>query len=100
MEPETAPFGGEPWKVYHEETASDFLAKLRSLEAEGGVLTTRRLVVVLLFAGALQQLEAATAGDAREDLVDRVLEELVGAANMFGDASSGAVAQRFGTAAT
>ena len=100
VEPETAPFGGEPWKVYHEETAADFFAKLRSLDAEGGALTTRRLVVVLLLAGALQQLEAVTAADAREDLVDRVLEELVGAANMFGDASSGAVTQRFGTAAT
>ena len=30
----------------------------------------------------------------------RVLEELVGAANMFGDASSGAVAESFATAAT
>ena len=98
--PETAPFGGEPWKVYHEETAADFYAKLRSLDAEGGALTTRRLVVVLLLAGSLQQPEAATAAEGREDLVDRVLEELVGAANMFGDASSGAVTQRFGTAAT
>ena len=40
------------------------------------------------------------AADAREDLVDRLLEEFVCAANMFGDTSRGALAQGFGTAAT
>ena len=59
------------------------------------MLTTRRLVVLLLVAGVLRQPKAATGADGREDLVGRVLEELVGAANMFGDAPSGAVAGSF-----
>ena len=84
----------------HEETAADFFAKLRTKCSRDGVLTARRLAFWLRFAGALRQPEAATADDGREDLVDRVLEELIGAANMFGDVSRGSVTECFGTAAT
>ena len=100
LDQETAPFGGEPWKLYHEETAADLFSKLRAKGGQDGVLTTRRLVVLLLVAGLLRQPEAATVADGREDLMDRVLEELVGAATMFGDTPSGAVAGRFATAGT
>ena len=48
LQPETAPFGREPWKLYHEETASDFFAKLRAEGVAGEALTTRRLVILLL----------------------------------------------------
>ena len=74
LDAETAPFGGGPWELYHEEIAADFFAKLRTKCSRDGVLTARRLMFWLRFAGALRQPEAATADDGREDLVDRVLE--------------------------
>ena len=90
--------GGEPssedtlWKEDPEETAADLYAELCRLC--GGKLTTRSLADQLLGASAL----ALPDGDQVGGLVDRVLEELVGAANMFGDSGAGALARGDGNA--
>ena len=90
--------GGEPssedtlWKEGPEETAADLYAELCRLC--GGKLTTRSLVDQLLGASAL----ALSDGDQVEDLIERVLGTLAGAANMFGDSGAGALARDDGNA--
>jgi len=77
-----------------EETAADLYEELRRLACDR--LTARWLALRLMKEGAL----ALGDGEEIEDLVDRVLEEVVAAANMFGDTAAGAVAQGDGNAAS
>ena len=86
------------WKQDAEETASALHEELQRLA--GGKLTVRLLVRELLRAGALALADGADEDVEREDLQDRVLEEVVAAASLFGDGARGAVAQAVGNAAT
>ena len=85
-------------KEHVEDTTVTLFEELKGVL--GGRLTVRTLAGELLRAGVLSVPGAGAAADEREDLVERVLEELVGAANMFADTSAGAVAQGAATAAT
>ena len=69
-----------------EETAADLYEELRRLACDR--LTARWLALRLLKEEALALVD----GEKIEDLVDRVLGEMVAAANMFGDTAAGAVA--------
>ncbi len=96
--PAEEPRDEELWKQDAEDTASALYAELARLA--GGKLTVRLLVQELLRAGALALAGGEDQGSELEDLVERALEEFVGAASMFGDAATGAVAQGAGNAAT
>ena len=67
---------------------------------KGQQLSVRTLAGLLLRLSVLRLPSKQDADDAREDLVDCLLEEFVCAANTFGETSRGAIAQGFGTAAT
>ena len=90
--------------VSSEEAPDDVLAKedaeetLAALYEElclfvGGKLTVRLLVKELLRAGALTLSEVEGEDVEREELEGRLLEEIVGAAGMFGDGARGALQQ-------
>ena len=85
--------------MYEEETAADLYARLRGELLPGEDLSARTLVRTLLRLSVLNLPADQDAHDALEDLVDRVLEELVCVSNAFGDTSRGAVAQGYGTTA-
>ena len=67
--------------------------------AASDVLTVGALTASLVAAGALAVPGVDAEADELHDLTERVLEELVGAANMFGDSAGGAVAQGEGNTA-
>ena len=80
-----------------EETASGFYAKVRV--ALGGAVTLRLLTRHLLERKALELPPHSDEHAAHEDLVDRVLEEIVSASSMIADAAAGGVFETVGNAA-